>query len=96
MRADHQRDDVVADPNPEWHNRQEDHGGAVHGEYLVVQVGIQDGPIRLSKLEPDQHGLNPADEEENERSYGIENADLFMIDSQNPIEKATFEDWPVI
>ena len=85
-RADHQRDEVVAERGRDRHPEQEHHRGAVHREELVVTRRAEDRAVRLRELQPDEQRLDAADAEEEERERGVHDRDLLVVDRGDPAE----------
>ena len=86
--ADHQGQQVVGEPGRHRHDHQEDHGGAVHGEDLVVHVGAEEGALGRPQLPAQQHGLEAAEQEEQPGGEGVHQADLLVVDGGDPSPQA--------
>ncbi len=83
-RADHQRNQIIGDAEQNRHAHQKHHGGAVHGEQLVVEFRREEVVVRDGKLNADGHRLGSGDEKEEERINDVENAQLLVIDGDHP------------
>ncbi len=85
--TDHQGDDEVSDPNRERHNHQENHGGAVHGEQLIVSVAAEELCVRLGQLDAHQQSEDSRDEEIDGRGNNIKDTDTFVIHRGQPAQE---------
>jgi hypothetical protein len=83
-----ERNHVVEEHGRQRHDRQEDHGRAVHREQLVVRVRRQECVLRAAELNSQQQRLDPAHQEEEESGGAVENPDPLVIDRGNPAPKA--------
>ena len=86
-RPDHEGHHEIEKRRAHGHHRQENHGGAVHGEHLVVHVGAEDVVVRHHQLGADQHGLKPADQQEEQGGSSVEDTDPLVINGGQPAEK---------
>ena len=83
-RADLERDEVVEERGVQRHDGQEHHGGAVHGEERVVEVGAHQGVARPGELQADHERLEPSHEEEQEGGGPVQDADALVVDGGDP------------
>ena len=86
--ADQDGHEVVTEGGRQRHDHQEHHGGAVHGEELVVLVGGQDLPVGGGQLHPDHQRFTAADAEEQEGGDAVEDADPLVVDRRDPAPEA--------
>ena len=70
--------------NARRHDHEEHHRDAVHREGLVVEVGRDELAVRLGQLDPDEQRLDAADEEEHQRGRAVHDADLLVVDAEQP------------
>jgi hypothetical protein len=83
--ADLQRHEVVAEGGRHGHHEEEDHRGGVHGEHLVVRLRAQHVSVRPSELQADQQRLDPAHHEKDQGDGAVHDADLLVIDGEDPV-----------
>ena len=83
-RPDLQRDQEVEEHRRQRHHPEEDHGGAVHREQLVVRLRTHEPVFRTRQLPAKEQRLDAAHEEEQERRGAVENADPLVIDGRDP------------
>jgi hypothetical protein len=60
----------------------------MHREELVVGPGVDKIVLRRHQLKPDDQGLDPANKEEKERSNGVGNTDLLVVDGCQEADNA--------
>ena len=88
-RADHQRDDEIAERVGDRRNQEEPHhDDAVHGEEAVVHVGADEIGLRRRELDPDRGCRRAADEEEKDQAGEIEDGDTLVIGGEEPRAQA--------
>ncbi len=87
-RADHQRDEVVAEARQHRHDEQEDHRRPVHREELVVDLRADERVVRLAKLQADHQRLGAAEDEERERGDEVEDPDSLVVGGREPAHQA--------
>jgi hypothetical protein len=63
---------------------QEDHGRPVHGEESVIDLRRKKMVVRLGQLDANGHRLRSADEQEDDAVHRIQEAELFMVDRNDP------------
>jgi methylmalonyl-CoA mutase cobalamin-binding domain/chain len=73
---------VVGKGGTNGHDHQEDHGGAVHGKDLVVELGRQQLAPGGPQLGADEQCLGAADDEEEHGDGAVHDADLLVIDGE--------------
>ena len=56
----------------------------MHREHLVVLVCREHGAVRACELQANEHGLNAADNKEEHGDNAIHDAELFVIDGEEP------------
>ena len=78
-RADHQRDKVVAKAEENRHAHEEDHGGAVHGEHAIEDLGRDEVIVGHGQLDAHHGGFQPGDEQEDQRVADIQHPDAFVV-----------------
>jgi hypothetical protein len=83
-RPDLQGHQEVGERGTDRHHHQEHHRGAVHGEHLVVELGREQRATRRPQLGPDEQRLGPADDEEEHGGGAVHDADLLVIDGEQP------------
>jgi hypothetical protein len=86
--ADHQRDEVVAEPGHHRHDEQEDHRRPVNREQLVVVLRGDQRVVRNAELEPHQQCLDAPQDEEHERRDHVHDPDLLVIGRRHPVQPA--------
>src|SRR5207237_9146042 len=91
--ADHERDEVIGEPDEERDDREQDHGDAVNGEQLVVQLGIHEVRLRRRELRTDDERLEPAEDEEGRTHPDVQDPDLLVSDGPQPSRGAAAA-WP--
>ena len=86
LRADHQRDQEVAEHRRDRRDQEEEHHhDAVHREQLVVGVGRDEVALRRHQLEADQPTANSAAEEEEHRDRDqVQQRDPLVVLRQQP------------
>src|SRR5579884_1038005 len=89
-RAYHQRHDIVTKTNRHGHHEEEDHREAMHGEYLVIGLRVEDLAVRDRQLRANEQGLHATDQEKEKGGNDVHNADLFMIDGGQPLPDIRF------
>src|SRR5208337_652344 len=83
--ADHDRHQEVAQHG--WHDRdqkEEHHDHAMHGEHLVIGIGLHQVTLRSEQFEPDEHGKKTAEEEEDRNRDQIKQRDPLVVGGQQP------------
>ncbi len=89
--ADHQRDQEIAQHRRDGRDQEEkDHHLAVHGEELVVGVGLHQVAHRSQQLQPDQQGEKSSNKEEESNRKQIEQRDALVVDGKQPGFDAVF------
>ena len=82
---DHQRhEEVPQDGRDGGDEEEEDHHDAVDREQPVVDLGLEQVPLRRGQLEPHQRGRGPADEEEDRDRDHVEDRDPLVVQRQQP------------
>jgi len=89
-RADHERDEVVAEARQDRDDEEEDHRRPVHGEELRVAVLRDEVVLGLRKLQAHEQRHQPGGEEEAERGDDVEDADPLVVDRRHPAHDAAF------
>ncbi len=87
-RADHQRDEVVAEARQHRHDEQEDHRRPVHREELVVDLRADERVVRLAELQANHQRLAAAEDEERERRDQVEDPDPLVVGCREPAHQA--------
>ena len=89
--ADHQRDQEIAQHGGDgWDQEEEHHHLAVHGEELVVGVGLHQVARRSQQFQPDQQGEKSSDEKEESDGQQVEQRDALVVDRKQPGLDAVF------
>ena len=57
----------------------------MHREHLVVLIGVQNFSIRSNQLQTNEQRFNATHDEEKEGGNAIHNAELLMVDCNDPI-----------
>ena len=83
-RADHQRQEVVAQAGHHRHDEQEDHRRPVHREQLVVGLRSDQVVVRDAQLQAHQQRLDPAEQEEHEGRDHVQDPDLLVVGRGQP------------
>jgi hypothetical protein len=83
--ADLQRHDVVPEAGQDRDDEQEDHGGAVHGEQLVVALLAEELGARLGQLDADEHRQQPGDGEPDVAVDQVHDPDLLVVGGGEPL-----------
>jgi hypothetical protein len=78
--ADHERHQVVAEPRQHRRGEEEHHRHAVHGEQLVVRLGVDHVEVGVGQLEPHHQRLDPAEDEEQEPGVEVPLPDPLVVD----------------
>jgi hypothetical protein len=89
----------VSGPDHQWHEvdphrrhdrdrEEEHHGGAMHREQLIVEVGTHQIVFRSGELGPHQCGVQASQDEKDERRDDVSLPDGFMIDTGQPSPEA--------
>ena len=85
LRADHDRDEEVAEHGRDRRDQEEeDHHHAVHGEHLVVGLGVQQVARRREQLEADHQREETAEREERRDRDQVEQRDPLVVLGQQP------------
>ena len=82
--TDLQRQEVVGERGGHGHDEQEHHGGGVHREHLVVQVGVEHGVVGGCQLQPDEQRFHATHQEEEQRHDAVHDAQLLVVDREDP------------
>src|SRR5580700_2702706 len=83
--TNHKRHQEVAkDSRHDWDEKEEHHDHAMLGKCLVVSVGLHQVALGREQFEPDEHGEDATEEEENADRYQIEERDPLVIGGQQP------------
>ena len=64
--ADHQRHEIVGEPEHDRHADEKDHRRPVHREETIEHLRRHDGEVRIRELDPHDRGFEAADHEEDE------------------------------
>src|SRR6185437_9760615 len=83
-RTDLKRNDEVEEGGTERHDRKEDHGSAVHREYLVVRLGAHQMAVGTTELRADDLRFETTNQKEEEGGEEIECTDLLVIGGGEP------------
>ena len=84
-RPDHDRDQEVAERDRNRGNEEaEDHHHTVHGEELVVGVGLEQVSCRSQQLETHQSGKDSTQKEHQADRHYIHNSDALVVSGQEP------------
>ena len=87
--TDHQRDQKIPQRGRNrWHQEEEDHDDAVHGEHLVIGVSGHQVGLRRQQFQADQSRQGSADEEEEAQRNQVENCNPLVIAGQQPAQYA--------
>ena len=85
LRPDHERHQKISQHRRHhWDQKEEHHDHAVHGEHLVIGVGLHQVALRRQQLEPDEHGKEAAEKEERRHRNQIEDRDPLVVGGQQP------------
>ena len=57
----------------------------MHREHLVVLIGVQHFSIRSNQLQTNEQRFDTTHDEEEERGNAVHNAELLMVDCDDPI-----------
>ena len=87
-RADHERDEVVAEAREDRDDEEEDHHRPVHGEQLVVGVLRDEVVVRLGELGAHEQRHHAGGEEEDERRDDVEDPDPLVVERRQPARDA--------
>jgi hypothetical protein len=82
-----ERHEINAHGFHDWHREQKHHGGAMHGEELVVEIRPDQRAVRPRKLQTHQRGDDAAGDEEAECGDEIPARDALVIHRFQPAEK---------
>ncbi len=82
--ADHQRHEVVPEPEHDGDPDEEHHAGAVHGEEPVERLRRDDVQAGPRELQPHQARLDPRDHEEEEAGADVHHAEPLVVDGGDP------------
>ena len=89
--ADHHGDEKIPQHGGDGRNQEEeDHHLAVHGEELVVGVGLHQIARRGQQFQPDQQREESADKEEERNRNQIQQRDALVVRGQQPRANAVF------
>ncbi len=89
--ADHQGHQEIAQHGGDRGNQEEEHHHlAVHGEELVVSIGLHQVARRSQQLQPDQQGKKSSNEKEESDGQQVEQRDALVIDRKQPGLDAIF------
>src|SRR5208283_1562556 len=75
-----------------WDEEEKHHDHAVHGEHLVIGVGLHQVALWRQQLEPNEHGEEAAEKEEHRHRNQVEDRDALVVGGQQP----GFEAVPVV
>ena len=78
-RAQHPGQQQDRDRLEHGHGKEEHHRRAVHGEELVIAVGVEEIILGHGKLGAHEHRQNTGAEHEKERGHGVPDADLGVV-----------------
>ena len=92
--ADHQRNQVGAEPEHERHGHKENHGGAMHREHAIENFGRNEVIVRDHQLNSHDGGLDAADDQHHQGVDDVHNAQALVIDGGDPAVQP-FADGPV-
>ena len=84
-RADHQRHKVIRKSEQQRHADEEDHRRAVHGEQLVEELRRNEVVVRDGQLDAHHRGFEAADHQEQDPVHDVHEAELLVIDRDDPI-----------
>ena len=93
-----QRNDVVEERRPHRHHAQEDHRRGVHRKELVEYLRANQLGLGRCQLGADVQRLDSARRKHDEGGHAVQDADLLVIDSREPVPYArgmgrTFRQW---
>ncbi len=89
--ADHQRNQKIPQHGGDGGNQEKEHHHlAVHGEKLVVGVGLHQVARRGQQFQPDQQREKSANEEEESNGQQVKQRDALVIDGKQPGLDAIF------
>src|SRR5580704_10814330 len=91
--AYHQRNQIGAEAKEDGHDHEKDHRGAMHRHHAVENFGRNEGIVRNDQLNPHDGGFDTTDDQEEEPVEDVENSQLLVVNSDNPVVQA-FADWP--
>ena len=85
LRPDHERHQKIAQHRRHDRDQEEEHHDhAVHGEHLVIGVGLHQVALRRQQLEPDEHGKEAAEKKERRHRDQVEDRDPLVVGGQQP------------
>ncbi len=82
--ADHERHQVHPQPFEDRHCEEEEQGGAVHAEKLLVELGRHQIQVGLRELRAHHQPLNAAQDQEDEPGHDEADADHAVADRHQP------------
>ena len=83
-RADHQREEVIAETKKDGHGDEKNHGGAMHGEHLVEELRGNEMIVRNDELNTHDGGFNATDHEEQDGVEDIQEAETLVVNGGDP------------
>ena len=92
--ADHQGNQIVGKSNDQRHPHKEDHGGSMHGENAVEDLGGEKIVMRHGQLNAQQDRLEAPDQQKDHGVGDVHQANLFVVDGDHPTVHL-FEPCPV-
>ena len=83
--AHHQGNQEVSEHRRDRRDQEEEHHDqAVHGEQLVVGIGLHQVARRSEQFQPDQQGEESADKEKDSDRHQVQQGDPLVVHGQQP------------
>ena len=86
--ANHQRKQIICDPDDHRHAHEEDHGRAMYREEAVEDLGREQIVPRVEELQPHHGGLRAAHQEKEQPRSDVEHAQPLVVHGGHPSVQA--------
>ena len=83
-RAYHQRNEEIEERRRHRHGDHEDHSSAVHGEELIVRIGIEELTLGCGKLNPNEQCFESGNKKVHKGRDKIKHADALVVYGGDP------------
>ena len=90
-RADHQRYEVIGEPEHERHGHEEDHRGAMHREHPVEHLRRHEVGVRGNQLDPHDHRFDAPDHQEHQGIDDVQDPEALVVDGGDPLVQSLDE-----
>jgi hypothetical protein len=80
--------DEIEEGGAQWHDDEENHGGSMHREHLVVLTVGENFHVVIPQLRTDKQCLDSTQQKKEQSGQAIHHSNFFVVDGGEPIDYA--------